>query len=142
LLVVALHLVLRFSRVGIALRAMAESPMLARVCGIETERAIRWTWIVSGMLAAAAGVFLGVTVQLRPDMGFNLLLAVLTAAILGGTGSLIGAVIGGLAVGLAQNLSVLVIPTGYNAAVPFVLLMLVLFFRPQGLLGAADRAGA
>ncbi len=142
LLVVALHLVLRLSRVGIALRAMAESPMLARVCGIETERAIRWTWMVSGMLAAAAGVFLGVTVQLRPDMGFNLLLAVLTAAILGGAGSLIGAVIGGLAVGLAQNLSILVIPSGYTAAVPFVLLMLVLFFRPQGLFGSADRAGS
>ena len=74
LLVVALHLVLRMSRLGMALRAMAESPVLARVCGIETERAIRWTWMVSGMLAAAAGVFLGVTVQLRPEMGFNLLL--------------------------------------------------------------------
>ena len=142
LLVVALHLVLRFSRLGMALRAMAESPVLARVCGIETERAIRWTWMVSGMLAAAAGVFLGVTVQLRPEMGFSLLLAVLTAAILGGIGSVFGAVVGGLAVGLAENLSVLVIPTGYKAAVPFLLLMLVLLCRPQGLFGAADRLGA
>jgi branched-chain amino acid transport system permease protein len=138
-LVAGLHLVLRFSRLGIALRAMADNPALARVCGIETERAISWTWIVSGVLAAAAGVFLGVTVQLRPEMGFNLLLAMLTAAILGGTGSLIGAVIGGLAVGVAENLSVLVIPTGYKAAVPFILLMLVLFVRPQGLFGSASR---
>jgi len=140
LLVVALHLVLRLSRLGMALRAMAESPMLARVCGIETGQAIRWTWMVSGMLAAAAGVFLGVTVQLRPEMGFSLLLAVLTAAILGGVGSVFGAVVGGLAVGLAENLSVLVIPTGYKEAVPFLLLMVVLLVRPQGLFG--DRISA
>lgn len=139
-LVCALHLVLRFSRLGMAMRAMAESPGLARVCGIETEKAIRWTWIVSGMLAAAGGVFLGLTVQLRPEMGFNLLLAIFTAAILGGSGSLFGAVIGGLAVGLAENLSLLVIPSGYKPAVPFVLLMLVLYFRPQGLFGSADNA--
>ena len=142
LLVVVLHLVLRFSRLGIALRAMADNPALARVCGIETERAISWTWIVSGVLAAAAGVFLGVTVQLRPEMGFNLLLAMLTAAILGGTGSLFGAVIGGLAVGIAENLSVFVIPTGYKAAIPFLLLMLVLFIRPQGLFGSAGQTGS
>jgi branched-chain amino acid transport system permease protein len=139
-LVLVLHLVLRFSRLGMAMRAMAESPGLARVCGIETEKAIRWTWIVSGMLAAAGGVFLGLTVQLRPEMGFNLLLAIFTAAILGGTGSLFGAVIGGLAVGLAENLSLLIIPSGYKAAVPFVLLMLVLYFRPRGLFGSADNA--
>jgi len=141
-LVAGLHLVLRFSRLGIALRAMADNPALARVCGIETERAISWTWIVSGVLAAAAGVFLGVTVQLRPEMGFNLLLAMLTAAILGGTGSLFGAVIGGLAVGIAENLSVFVIPTGYKAAIPFLLLMLVLFIRPRGLFGSAGQTGS
>ena len=90
-------------------------------------------WFISGALAAAAGVFLGLTVQLRPEMGFNLLLAIFTAAILGGTGSLFGAVVGGLLVGLAENLSVLVIPAGYKAAVPFLLLLLVLYFRPQGL---------
>jgi branched-subunit amino acid ABC-type transport system permease component len=72
--------------------------------------------------------------------GFNLLLAIFTAAILGGTGSLFGAVIGGLAVGLAENLSLLIIPSGYKAAVPFVLLMLVLYFRPRGLFGSADNA--
>ena len=141
LLMVALHLVLRLSRLGMAMRAMAENDSLARVCGIETERAIRWTWIASGMLAAAGGVFMGLTVQLRPEMGSNLLLGILTAAILGGTGSLFGAVIGGLAVGLAENLVVLAIPTGYKPAVPFMLLMVVLYFRPQGLFGSWDKAG-
>jgi branched-chain amino acid transport system permease protein len=138
-LVLALHLLLRFSRLGMAMRAMAESPSLARVCGIEVTKVIRLTWIASGALAAAAGVFAGLTVQLRPEMGFNLLLSLFTAAILGGAGSLIGGVIGGLAVGLAENLSVLVIPAGYKPAMPFLLLLAVLIFRPQGLFGSPER---
>lgn len=138
-LVLCLHLLLRYSRLGTAMRAMAESPALARVCGVDVRVVIRWTWIISGFLAAAAGVFSGLTVQLRPEMGFNLLLSILTAAILGGTGSLFGAVVGGLAVGLAENLSVLVIPTSYGPAMPFLLLMLILYVRPQGLFGAGER---
>jgi branched-chain amino acid transport system permease protein len=138
-LVLALHLFLRFSRLGMAMRAMAESPALARICGIEVDNVIRLTWIASGALAAAAGVFAGLTVQLRPEMGFNLLLSLFTAAILGGAGSLIGGVVGGLAVGLAENLSVLVIPAGYKQAMPFLLLLLVLVFRPQGLFGSPER---
>jgi branched-chain amino acid transport system permease protein len=138
-LVLALQLFLRLSRVGTAMRAMAESPALARVCGIQVNKVIRLTWIASGALAAAAGVFAGLTVQLRPEMGFNLLLSLFTAAILGGAGSLIGGVVGGLAVGLAENLSVLVIPAGYKQAMPFLLLLLVLVFRPQGLFGSSER---
>jgi branched-chain amino acid transport system permease protein len=134
-IVVALHLYLTYSRTGIAMRAMAENPTLARVCGIEVEGVVRWTWILSGALAAMAGVFLGLSPQLHPEMGFSLLLALFAATILGGTGSLIGAVVGGLAVGLAENLSVLVVSPGYKSAMPFLLLLLVLFFRPQGLFG-------
>lgn len=138
-LVVALYLALRFTRIGMAMRAMAESPTLAGICGIETRKVILLSWLVAGALAAMAGVFLGLTVQLRPEMGFNLLLGLLTAAILGGTGSLFGAVVGGLVVGLAENLSVLFIPAGYKTAMPFLILMLVLYFRPQGLFGASER---
>jgi branched-chain amino acid transport system permease protein len=139
LVVIAVHLTLRHTRLGMAMRAMAESPGLARVCGVQIEAVIRWTWMISGMLAAAAGVFAGLTVQLRPEMGFNLLLAIFTAAILGGSGSLFGAVAGGLLVGLAESLSVLVIPAGYKAAVPFLVLLLVLYIRPQGLFGPSLR---
>jgi branched-chain amino acid transport system permease protein len=138
-LVVGLHLILKYSRLGMSMRAMAESPALARVCGVKIETVVRWTWVVSGMLAAIAGIFMGLTVQLRPEMGFNLLLAILTAAILGGSGSLFGAVLGGLIVGLAENLSVLIIPASFKSAVPFMILILVLYFRPQGLLGASEK---
>lgn len=133
--VAALHFYLSRSRTGMAMRAMAENPALARVCGIEVEKVIRWTWVLSGALAAISGVFLGLTPQLHPEMGFSVLLALFAAAILGGAGSLIGAVIGGLLVGLAENLSVLVVSAGYKTAMPFLLLLLVLFFRPQGLFG-------
>jgi branched-chain amino acid transport system permease protein len=135
LVVVCLHGFLTYSRTGMAMRAMAESPPLAQVCGIEVDAVVRWTWILSGALAALAGVFAGLTPQLHAEIGFNLLLALFAAAILGGTGSLAGAVIGGLLVGLAENLSLLFISAGYKTAMPFLVLLLVLLVRPQGLFG-------
>ena len=133
--VVCLRGFLTYSRTGMAMRAMAESPPLAQVCGVEVDAVVRWTWILSGGLAALAGVFAGLTPQLHPEIGFNLLLALFAAAILGGTGSLVGAVIGGLLVGLAENLSLLFISAGYKTAMPFLVLLLVLLVRPQGLFG-------
>ena len=131
--VIALHLFLTYSRTGMAMRAMAESPPLAQVCGIEVDAVIRTTWILGGALAALAGVFTGLTPQLHPEIGFNLLLALFAAAILGGTGSLPGAVVGGLLVGIAENVSLLWINPGYKQAMPFLLLLAVLLVRPQGI---------
>lgn len=135
LFVLGLHLTLKFSRLGIAMRASAESPDLARVHGVDVRVVIRWTWAIGGGLAAAAGVFYGLTVQLRPEIGFALLLPLFTAALLGGSGSVYGAVIGGLIIGLSESLSVLIIPTGYKQAVPFLILLLILYLRPRGLFG-------
>jgi branched-chain amino acid transport system permease protein len=132
---VALHVFLARSRTGMAMRAMAESPALAQVCGIEVEAVMRLTWIISGALAALAGVFAGLTPQLHPEIGFNLLLSLFAAAILGGTGSLVGAVVGGFLVGLGENLSLLVISPGYKGAMPFLLLLAILIVRPQGIFG-------
>ena len=132
---VLLHGFLTRSRTGMAMRAMAESPALAQVCGIEVEAVVRLTWIISGTLAAFAGVFAGLTPQLHPEIGFNLLLSLFAAAILGGTGSLPGAVLGGFLVGLAENLSLLLISPGYKGAMPFLLLLVILIVRPQGLFG-------
>jgi len=131
----ALHAFLAWSRTGMAMRAMAESPALAQVCGVEVEAVVRLTWIIAGALAAFAGVFTGLTPQLHPEIGFNLLLSLFAAAIVGGTGSLAGAVVGGFLVGLAENLSLLVINPGYKGAMPFLLLLLVLVARPQGIFG-------
>lgn len=131
--VAALWLFLTYGRTGMAMRAMAENPSLAQACGIETESVIRTTWILSGALAALAGVFAGLTPQLHPEIGTNLLLALFAAAILGGTGSLPGAVVGGLLVGIAENVPLLWINPGYKQAMPFLVLLLVLLFRPEGI---------
>jgi branched-chain amino acid transport system permease protein len=134
-LVVLLHLFLTRSLAGVAMRAVAENPDLARVSGVDVAAVVRWTWILGGVGAAIAGVLYGMTVQLRPELGFSLILPLFAAAILGGTGSMYGAVIGGLLVGLSENLSALIIPSGYKPAVPFLLILLILYLRPQGLLG-------
>jgi branched-chain amino acid transport system permease protein len=131
--VAALQLFLTYSRTGMAMRAMAESPSLAQACGIRVESVIRTTWLLSGALAALAGVFTGLTPQLHPEIGFNMLLALFAAAILGGIGSLPGAVVGGLLVGIAENVSLLWVNPGYKTAMPFLLLLLVLLVRPQGI---------
>jgi branched-chain amino acid transport system permease protein len=133
--VIGLWAFLTYSRTGMAMRAMAESPALAQACGIRVESVVRAVWILSGALAALAGVFAGLTPQLHPDVGFNLLLALFAAAILGGIGSLPGAVVGGLLVGIAENVSLLVVNPGYKQAMPFLLLLLVLVVRPQGIFG-------
>ncbi len=135
-IVVALHLFMTRSRTGVALRAVSENPDLARVSGVNVNNAIRWVWVIGASGAAISGVLYGLTVQLRPELGFSLILPLFAAAILGGAGSLYGAVIGGLLVGLSENLSVMIIPTTYKPAVPFLLILLVLYFRPQGLFGS------
>ena len=134
-LVTALHLFLTFHRTGIAMRAMAERPALAQVCGIRVSAVMRTTWMISGFMAAMAGVFSGLTPQLHPELGSNMLLSVFAAAIFGGVGSLPGAVIGGLLVGISENLFLLVASSGYKPAMPFLLLLVVLWLRPHGLLG-------
>ena len=134
-LVALLWLFLDRTRMGLAMRAVSENPVLAGVSGVDVAAVIRWTWALSGALAGVAGVFLGLTVQLRPEMGFNLLLPLFAAAILGGSGSVGGAVVGGFIIGLAENLSVIWISPGYKAAAPFFILLTVLAVRPRGLWG-------
>lgn len=134
-LMAALHLFLTRSRTGIAMRAVSENIDLARLNGVNTTAIIRWTWVIGGGLAAIAGVFYGMTVQIRPEMGFGLILPLFAAAIVGGTGSIYGAVLGGFIVGLAENLAIMVIPSGYKPAIPFLVILLVLYIRPTGLFG-------
>jgi branched-chain amino acid transport system permease protein len=135
LLVALLHLFLSRTTLGRAMRATAENPALARVIGIDVARVVAATWLIGGALAAVAGVFVGLTVQLRPQMGFDMLLPLFAAAILGGIGSVRGAVAGGLIVGLAQSLAVPLIGAEYRQAVAFLVLLAVLLARPEGLFG-------
>jgi branched-chain amino acid transport system permease protein len=135
LTVVFLHVFLTRTTLGKAMRATSLNPQLARVTGIDVDRVIRATWIIGGILAAVAGVFSGLTVQLRPQLGLDLLLPLFAAAILGGIGSVYGAVAGGLIVGLAESLSVPLVGAEYRAATAFVVLIAILLVRPTGLFG-------
>ncbi|MFN4012086.1 branched-chain amino acid ABC transporter permease [Pannonibacter carbonis] len=133
-LVVALQLFLNRSKWGKAMRAMSDNPNLALLSGIDNRKVVMLTWIISGGLCAAAGVFLGLNTELKPMMGWSMLLPMFAAAILGGVGRVEGAVLGGLIVGIAEELSVLVLPSEYKAAMAFAILLVMLLVRPTGLL--------
>lgn len=133
--VLCLHLFLTRTTMGRAMRATSENPQLARVAGIDVASVIRLTWVIGAVLAAIAGVFSGLTVQVRPGLGLDLLLPLFAAAILGGIGSVYGAVLGGLIVGLAESLSVPVFGAEYRAATAFLILIGILLIRPTGLFG-------
>jgi len=134
-LVILVSLFLHHTRLGKAMRATSDNFNLALVSGIDTERVVVWTWLLGAALAAAGGTLLGMSVRLQPIMGWDLLLPIFAATILGGIGSPYGAMAGGLIIGLAEELSTPFIPTEYKTAVSMVLLVLVLLVRPRGLFG-------
>jgi branched-subunit amino acid ABC-type transport system permease component len=151
---VAFHLLLSRTRLGIAMRATADNPPLSQASGIPTERVIRAVWFIGSGFAALGGVLVGLNTQVKPDMGFGLIIEVFCAAIVGGIGSPYGAILGALLVGFAENVGLAInwssllraigfdtgdfvfISTGYKAAVAFGLLILTLLLRPRGILGA------
>ena len=134
-LLIAVHLFVTRSQAGRSMRAVAENPALAKVVGIDVDRVIRLTWILGGSLAAAAGTMTGILVQIRPYMGFDLLLPLFSAAILGGIGSVPGAIVGAIIIGVSEAATVQFIGAEWRAAVSFVLLILMLLIRPSGLFG-------
>ena len=136
-LMVVIHIVLSRTTFGYSLRAVGENPELAQVNGINLERAIMAVWIIGGGLAAVAGVFYGLTNQINPMIGRDLVLPVFAATIVGGIGSIYGALLGGFIVGLASNLALIILPSGYSPSVPFIIILAVLLIRPNGLFGEA-----
>jgi branched-chain amino acid transport system permease protein len=133
--VAAVYLFLGRTRTGKALRALADNPNLARVSGINVERMLIWAWGLAGLLVAVAGILYGIETQLRPEMGWIFLLPLFAAVILGGKGSITGALAGGLVLGLAQQVSTLFLVPTYKPAVAFIIMILVLIFRPKGIFG-------
>ncbi len=132
----AVYLLLYRTRLGRAMRATADNPELADIVGIDTERIHQWTWVIGGALIAIAGIMLAVQSQLHFDAGFQLLLPMFAATILGGIGNPWGALIGGLVVGVSQEVSTEWINTGLKPGIPFLILILMLLVRPRGLLGS------
>jgi branched-chain amino acid transport system permease protein len=138
ILVAAIHLLLTRTAIGRAMRAVSENPALAGVVGVEVRQIVRVVWLLGAGLAAIAGITAGVLIQVRPQMGLDLLLPLFAAAILGSIGSVPGAMVAGLIVGVSEALAVQLIGAEWRAAVAFVILVVVLLLRPQGLFERAQ----
>ncbi len=134
---IAIGLLLKLTLLGKQMRALSDDLDLAETAGIDTSRVILYTWILAGASAGLAGVMYGAIADVRPELGFSLLLPIFAAVILGGIGDAFGALAGGLVLGLVTELSVLVIDSEYKLVVGFLVLIIVLVLRPQGIFGQA-----
>ncbi|MGB9183969.1 MAG: branched-chain amino acid ABC transporter permease [Solirubrobacteraceae bacterium] len=133
-LMVAIHLLLTRTRLGKSMRAMSDSTTLAMTSGIDTRRITTITWFLTGILAGLAGSVLGITASsITPSFGETFLFVIFAAVIVGGVGSVYGAILGALMIGLVTEVSAVFINASYKLDTAFVVLILVLLFRPSGL---------
>lgn len=139
LLMIGLSLFIKYSRIGRASRACSQDMRMANLLGIDTNRIISFTFIIGAMLAAVGGVLIALAIgKLNPFIGFIAGIKAFTAAVLGGIGSIPGAMLGGVLLGLAETFAAAYISSQYKDIVAFSLLVLILLFRPTGLLGKPE----
>jgi len=129
------------SRLGKATRAVSDNPALASASGVNVERVISVVWVLGALLAAYGGVFLGITQNVVWTMGQFLLLTMFAAVVLGGLGTISGAIVGSFVVGITVQLSTLIVPPELKTASALLLMIVLLLIRPQGLLGRPERVG-
>lgn len=140
-ILVLVGLGLQRTRLGTAMRAVSDNPDLARSSGIDVDRVILVTWVVGAGLAGLGGVFFGLSETVEWQMGFRILLMVFAAVVLGGLGSPFGAMLGGFIVGITVEMSTLFLPVEFKNVIALGALIIMLLFRPQGLLGQRERIG-
>ncbi|HVE42164.1 MAG TPA: branched-chain amino acid ABC transporter permease [Planctomycetota bacterium] len=139
-LMAGLTVFVRFTKLGKAMRATAQNPTAARLMGIDVDRVIGWTFAIGGLLAGAASVIYGLTINtVSFQMGYQNGLYAFTAAVLGGIGNLPGAMLGGIVIGLVRSLGSQYVGEQWTSALVFAILILLLVFRPSGLLGTRTR---
>ena len=131
--IIALHLILQNTKIGKAMRAVADNIDLARVSGINVEQVVLWTWVLTGILTAFAGGMYGLIAVVRPNMGWFLILPMFASVILGGIGNPYGAIAGAFIIGIAQELSVPFLGSEYKLGVALAIMVIILLVRPQGL---------
>ncbi len=131
--------ILHLTPLGRRMRAVADNPDLARTCGIGSGRVLLALWLLAGAVTGLGGVLLGIKTVVTPMMGWELLLPAFAATILGTIGNPLGAVIGAVLIGVAQELSTPFVGFTYKIGVGFAILLLVLLVRPQGIFAGAER---
>ena len=140
LILVGVASYLEMTRMGKAMRAVSDNRELAESTGIDVERVISLVWMSGAALAAMSGVFFGLD-QVKWDFGFRVLLLIFASVTLGGLGRPYGALVGSLVVGLTINLATLFVDAEVKNMIALVMMALILMFRPQGILGRAERIG-
>jgi neutral amino acid transport system permease protein len=130
-------MMLRYTLLGKRMRALSDNIDLAETSGIDTSRVILWTWVFAAGFAGLAGVMAGAITQVQPELGFELLLPIFAAVVMGGIGNAYGALAGGVVLGLVIEWSTLFIDSRWKTATGFLVLILVLIVRPQGIFGKA-----
>jgi neutral amino acid transport system permease protein len=128
-----LHYLLQNTKIGKAMRAVADDLDLARVSGINVEQVILWTWIIAGIFTSLGGSMYGLITAVRPNMGWFLILPLFASVILGGIGNPYGAIAAAFIIGIAQELSTLWIGSQYKQGIALLMMILVLLIRPKGL---------
>jgi neutral amino acid transport system permease protein len=134
---IGVGLMLRYSLLGKRMRAISDDLELAETSGIDTTRVITYTWLFAGALAGLAGVLAGAVTELTPELGFELLLPIFAAVIVGGIGDPFGALAGGITLGVVTEWSTMFVDSRWKTSVAFVVLVVVLVIRPQGIFGKA-----
>jgi branched-chain amino acid transport system permease protein len=137
-LMLALAALFRWTRLGRAMRAVAQNQRAARLMGISVERVYSLAWVLAAVVGAIAGVLVAPVIFLSSKMGL-IVINGFTAAVLGGFGSMPGAVLGGMLLGVLENLAPLYLPSGIRYSVPFIVLIGILLVRPAGLLGRVEQ---
>ena len=130
-----LWLYIKNAKLGKAMRAVADDPLAASIVGINPEKITLAAFAIGSMLAGAAGILISLETNLEPTMGMNAILKGIIASIIGGIGSIPGAMFGGLFLGLAENLGIWKISAGWKDCIAFVILIVFLLVRPSGIMG-------
>lgn len=129
------------TKLGKAMRAVSDDPVAANVVGINPDKTILLSFAIGSALAGAAGVLVSLETNIEPTMGFMAILKAIIASIVGGIGSVPGALFGGFFLGIAENLGIAWIPSGWKDAISFAILIIFLLARPQGIFGAKEQKG-
>ncbi|WHZ00906.1 branched-chain amino acid ABC transporter permease [Neobacillus sp. YX16] len=128
-----LHYILTKTKNGKGFRAMAENRDLAQIRGINSKKLSNYVWLISSGLAGLAGILLAMTGTLNMELGWHQILIIMSVVIVGGMGNLYGTMLAALIIGLSMDVSTMIVPTSYRTAIAFVIVILVLLIRPQGL---------
>lgn len=139
ILCAVLYVFFNKTRLGTAMRATSENMLAAYYMGIPVKRVVSLIWAISAMVAAAAGVLLAPITFIHTNVGLVLGLKAFPAAVLGGFGSIPGAVVGGIIIGVLETLAGFYLPAGWKDAAPYILLLAILLLKPEGLFGAVAR---